>query len=172
MRFKFVCLAILLLKISAAAQSAPPDSLSQAMLAEVRQLRLDLQSTAATIQRIQIAVHRIQTESNLLDRATQRLEQARASCTETDRERKMFTAQIEQIDARRRSSPSSSDQTAAQEQISQFKSALEELASQEQQCQAERVDAEAQFRTEQAKMNDLENQLEKLDRALSAYASR
>jgi hypothetical protein len=173
MRFKLVCLAILFLKTTAAAQSAPPDSqLNQAMLVEVRQLRQDLQSAAATIQRVQIAVYRIQTETALLDRATQRVEQARASCTGTERERKMLTIQIEQLDARRRNSQSSADQNAVEEQLSQFRSSLGQVASDERQCQVEQVDAEAQFRAEQAKMNELQDQLEKLDKALSVYGRR
>jgi predicted nucleic acid-binding Zn-ribbon protein len=117
-------------------------------------------------------MYRVQAETTLLDRATQRLEQARASCTGTDWQRKMFTTQIEQVNARKRNSQGSSDQNAAEEQLSQLKSRLEELASREQQCQVEQVDAEAQFRTEQAKMNDLLDQLEKLDKALSGYGRR
>ena len=171
MRLKLACLAILLLKTTATAQSASPD-LSQAMLAEVRQLRQDLQSAAATIQRVQIAMYRIQAESTLLDRAMQRLDQARAACTGTEWQRKMFTTQIEQADARKRNSQSSSDKNAAEEQLSGLKSSLDQLASQEQQCQVEQVDAEAQFRAEQAKMNDLQDQLEKLDKALSGYGRR
>ena len=173
MRLKLVCLAILLLKTTATAQSASPDSqMNQAMLAEVRQLRQDLQSAAATIQRVQIAMYRIQAESTLLDRATQRLDQARATCTGSEWQRKMITSQIEQADTRKRNSQSSSDQHAAEEQLSQLKSSLDQLANQEQQCQVEQVDAEAQFRVEQARMNDLQDQLEKLDKALSGYGRR
>jgi chromosome segregation ATPase len=173
MCLKLACLATLLLKTTAIAQSASPDSqINQAILAEVRQLRQDLRSTAATIQRVQIAMYRLQAETTLLDRATQRLEQARAICSGTEYQRKMITTQIEQVDARRRNSQSSSEQNAAEAQLSQLKFSLEQLASQEQQCQVEQVDAEAQFRAEQAKTNDLQDQLEKLDKVLSDYGRR
>jgi chromosome segregation ATPase len=173
MRLKLACLATLFLKATAIGQSASPDSqMNQAILAEVRQLRQDLQSAAATIQRVQIAMYRLQAETTLLDRATQRLEQARASCAGTEWQRKMFTTQIEQLDTRKRNSPGSSDQNAAEAQLTDLRFSLEQLTSQEQQCQVERVDAEAQFRVEQAKVNDLEGQLEKLDKVLSDYGRR
>ncbi len=172
MRLELACLATLLLNATATAQSASPDSQNQAMLVEVRQLRQDLQMAAATIQRVQIAMYRLQAAATLLDRATQRLEQARASCTVTEEQRTMFTSQIEQVDARKRNAQSSSDQNAAEAQLSQLNFALQQLASQEQKCQVEQVDAEAQFRTEQAKMNDLQDQLEKLDKALSGVGGR
>jgi chromosome segregation ATPase len=100
------------------------------------------------------------------------LEQARASCTQTEWQRKMFTSQIEQVDARKRNVQSSSDQNAAEAQLSQLNLSLQQLASQEQKCQVEQVEAEAQFRAEQAKMNDLQDQLEKLDNALSGFGGR
>jgi chromosome segregation ATPase len=174
MRLKLACLATLLLKTTAIAQSASPDSqMNQAILVEVRQLRQDLQNAAAIIQRVQIAMYRLQAEATLLDRASQRLDQARASCMGSEWQRKTLTAQREQVDdARKRNSQSSSDQNAAEAQLSQINSTLEQLASQERQCQVEQVDAEAQFRVEQAKLNDLQDQLEKLDKALSDYGRR
>ena len=173
MRLKLICFAVLLLRTSGAAQSASADSqMTQAMLAEVHQLRQDLQSAAATIQRVQIAMYRLQAQAALLDRATQRLEQARAGCTGTQWQRKTVITEIEQAEARKRNSHSSSDQSAAEVQLSQLKSSLEQLASQEQQCQIEQADAETQFQAEQAKMNDLQDQLDKLDKGLAGYGRK
>jgi hypothetical protein len=45
-------------------------------------------------------------------------------------------------------------------------------AGQAQQCQGEQADAEAQFRLEQAKMSELENQLEQLDRVLAGEGKK
>jgi hypothetical protein len=98
------------------------------MLTEIRQLRHDLQTTAATIQRVQIVMYRLQAEAALMDRATQRLDQARAGCSQGQMQRKRLAAQIEQ--------------------------------------------AETQFRVEQATMNDLQAQLDKLDRLLAGSASQ
>ena len=52
--------------------------LTQALLAVIRQLRQDPQNTAAIIQRVQIVMYRVQTGEPRLNRATERLDNARA----------------------------------------------------------------------------------------------
>ena len=76
----------LLLTAAAFAQTASPDTqLTQALIAEIHQLRQDLQTTAVTIQRVQIVMYRLQTEASLLYRATERLDNARATLCLCDR---------------------------------------------------------------------------------------
>ena len=104
-----------------------------------------------------------------MERATQRLDQARFGCTHVQSQRKRTTAQIEQAEARARNSQKSPDQGAAEEALMNLKSYVETLATEEQQCQVEQSEAEAQFRAEQARMSDLQDQLDKLDRVLAAY---
>jgi len=48
-----------------------------------------------------------------------------------------------------------------------LKASDEIWASEEQECQIEQTEAETQFRAEQAKMSDLQAQLDKLDRLLA-----
>jgi hypothetical protein len=84
----------------------------------------------------------------------------------------MVTAQIEQAEARKRNSQSQSDQRAAEEVLFRLKSSIEMLAGEEQQCQVEQVDAETQFRAEDAKVKDLQDQLDKLDKVLAGYGSK
>ena len=166
-------LTMLLTAAAAVAQTASPDSqMTQIMLVEIRQLRSDLQTAAATIQRVQIVMYRLQSEATVLDRLTQRLDQARAACNQAQAQRRMLVNQIDQTEARRRSSQNSSEQKAAEETLSNFRSSMEALATEEQQCQIERADAENQLRAEQAKMNDLQGQLDKLDRVLAGYGSK
>jgi chromosome segregation ATPase len=166
-------LTLLLISGAAVAQPASSESqVTQTMLAEIRQLRSDLQTTAATIQRVQIVMYRLQSEATVLDRATQRLDQARTACNQAQTQRKMFANQIDQAEARKRSSQNPLDQKAAEEMLSNLKSSVEMFDTEEQQCQVERADAENQFRTEQAKMNGLEDQLDKLDRVLAGHASK
>src|SRR6516225_8577530 len=147
------------------AQNQSADApLTQALLTEIRQLRHDLQTTAATIQRVQIVMYRLQAESALMDRAMQRLDQARAACSQGQMQRKRLAAQIEQAETRKRNAQSLSDQKAAEVMLSNLKASDEMWAGQEQECQIEQTEAETEFRAEQAKMNDLQAQLDKLDR--------
>ena len=54
--------------LTTAAQTPSSDSpVLQALLTEIRQLRQDLQTTAAAIQRVQIVMFRVQNESQIPD---------------------------------------------------------------------------------------------------------
>ena len=151
------------------AQAPPPSQdtqLTQALLAELRALRQDLQTTAAAIQRVQLVMFRMQTAAQTLSRATQRMDDARNRCNYVQPQRKMLTSQIEQAETRQRSATNPPDPRLPDE-VGRLKSNLEMLTVQEQQCQSTLVDVETQLRTEQAKMNDLQDQFDKLDRVLA-----
>ena len=174
MRPILICLAELLLRTTGVtAQTAPLDTqTTQAMLSEIRQLRQDLQATAAVIQRVQIVVYRIQAQESLLDRATQRLETARNICKGSEMQRKHFTTQIERAEAARRNAQNTSDRQAAEELLANLKSSAEMFASEVSDCQRGQVDAEIQLRAEQARMSELQDQLEKFDKILAGDGRR
>jgi chromosome segregation ATPase len=163
---------LLLLTIPARAQSSSPDTqLTQALLTEIRQLRLDLQTTAATIQRIQIVMYRLQSETAIMNRATQRLDDARNRCTQAQSQKKMMVTQIEQAEERLRNAQNPIDRKAAEDMLGRIKPNLEMWNSEEQQCHSREADADSQFRAERAKMSELEDQLDKLDKALAVIGA-
>ena len=167
----FAC--TLLMSGAAFGQNAPPEpQTTQALLGEIRQLRQDLQNVAATIQRVQIVMYRLQAETTLLNHATERLENARVTCSQAQGQRKYVAAQLEQAEARQRNSQSPSDQRVAEGMLAQLKSSAEVLADAEQECRTNEIDAQAQLRTEQAKMDDLQDQLDKLDKVLASYRGK
>jgi chromosome segregation ATPase len=139
---------------------------TQALLAEIRLLRQDLQATAATIQRVQLVMFRMQTATATLNRATQRLDDARNRCNYVQPQRKTLTVQIEQAENRQKTTQNPADSRLVEE-IARLKGNLEMLAVQEQQCQSTLLDADSQVRAEQAKMNEIQDQFDKLDRALA-----
>jgi chromosome segregation ATPase len=152
----------------AAAQAVSPDSqMEQTLLSEIRALRLDLRNTAATIQRVQIVMYRLQAQAALVDKAEQRLDQARGQCKLAQDQQKFTATQIEQV--RKQNANNAADQKAAEQMISQLQAAMETWVGQAQQCQVEQVDAETQFRAEQAKMTALEDQLVQLDQVLAGH---
>ena len=172
-RASFFAWTPLLMTVAAFGQTAPPESqTTQALLGEIRQLRQDLQNVAATIQRVQIVMYRLQVENTLLNRATERLESARVTYSQAQGQRKYVTAQLEQAEARQRNSQSPSDQKVAEGEVAQLKSSAAMLVNAEQECQTNEIDAQAQLRTEQAKMDDLQGQLDKLDKLLAGYCGR
>jgi hypothetical protein len=174
MRRILICFAGLLLRTTGVvADTTPSDSqVTQAVLTEIRQLRQDLQATAAIIQRVQIVLYRIQAQENQLDRSTQRLETARDVCKGTEMQRKQFKTQIEQIESAKRNAQNASDRQAAEEMLARLRSSAEMFASEARDCQANQVDAEIQVRTEQSKMSELQDQLERLDKVLAGDGRR
>ena len=161
---------LLALRVAAAApaESAASDSqMVQAMLTEVRQLRQDLQAAAATIQRVQIVMFRLQGQGGVLENAKQRLEQSRFACKQIPAEREMLQSQIEQAGIRKRNAQNTAEQSAADGFLSQINSQIAELAARERDCQVQLAEGETQLRSEDAKMNDLQDQLDKLDKILA-----
>jgi hypothetical protein len=159
---------LLLGATAAVAEAIPPDAqMNQALLVEVRQLRQDLYATATTVQRVQIAIYRHQNQTAALDRATQRAQQARNVCESARRQHQSVQSQVEEAETRRRDVQDPTQKSAAEEALVQTKLFAEQWASQERDCQGEQAEAEAQFRLEQAKMSELQDQLDKLDRFLA-----
>jgi predicted nucleic acid-binding Zn-ribbon protein len=158
---------------AAVAQPASPESqMTFALLAEIRQLRLDLQTAAATIQRVQIGMYRLSAQSGQFERAKERLEQAHTACKSMQWQKKELSTRIEQAETLKRNAQNSSDQQRAEQMFSQIQSETTLLATQEQECQVEQANAEAQFRTEEGKMNELQDRLDRLDKVLASYGQK
>jgi hypothetical protein len=157
----------------AIAQPVSSDSqVTQPMLTEIRELRQDLRNIAATIQRVQIVMYRLQAQAALVDKASQRLEQARSECKQAQAQQKLVASEIEKAEARKRTSQNTFDEKVAEQLIANLQSSLEMSMAQAQQCQPEEVNAESQFQGEQAKMNELQNQLDQLDQILAIHGRK
>jgi chromosome segregation ATPase len=167
------CSLLVLTSRSSPAQSLPSEApATQAMLAEIRQLRSDLQTAAITIQRVNIVIFRLQAQSSVLDRLTQKVDQVREQCEQAQTNQKMFAAQLEASEADRGGIKDPASPRIFEQSVADLKSALAGLAAEVPRCQAEQAEAESQLRSEQNKMSDLQDQLEKLDKALAAYVGK
>jgi len=142
------------------------------MLAEIRQLRSDLQIAAATIQRVNIVMFRLQTQSGVVDRLTQKVDQVRAQCDQAQTNQKLFAVQLEDVQADRGGLQDTGAQKMFDRNVANLKSAVVALAIEVPRCQAEQAGAESELRSEQNKMNELQDQLEKLDKALAVYSGK
>jgi hypothetical protein len=159
--------------VPAIAQPVSSDpQMAQPMVTEIRELRQDLRNVAATIQRSQIIMYRLQTQSALVDKASQRLDQARSECKQAQMQQKLIASQIERAEAKKRNSQTGAAEQSAELLIANLQSSLDMFMSQAQQCQPEEIDADNQFRAEQAKMNELQNQLDYLDQVLAGQARK
>ena len=162
--------ALLLLSLSLPlfAQTSSTDSqVTQALLTEIRQLRQDLQIAAATIQRVQIVMYRLQAQTAVMNPVTSRLDDARNRCTTAQNQTKMLTGEVQRGEERLRNSQNPTEQKQLQDQIGRMKSQIEMFTNDEQQCRMRESEADSNYRAERAKMAELEEQLEKLDKVLA-----
>ena len=164
MRLSF-CLgfAFLLISVPMYSQTNSTDSLTlQALLAEVRLLRKDLQTTAASL-RAQILLYRIHLQENALVLATQRHDNARTKLDAKASERKAHAQDIK----RREYELDNSEMSPAQRKeieiwLASAKTRLESVQAEEQEQQTLVTEAEEQQPLDQAKLDTLQGQLSQL----------
>src|SRR5882724_4838140 len=130
-------------------QSASTDSQTlQALLVEVRQLRHDLQTTTI---------------------AAQKVDDARARIAETQSNRTKLTSDIKRHeDFVNTTENSPADRKQVEEVLTQLKEKLALLENEEQQRQTREIEAEDQLRTERAKLGELQDQLDRLEKVLES----
>src|SRR6267378_2604424 len=146
-------LGLLLISAPGLGQSTSSDSEGmQALVAEVRQLRKDLQATNGYALKAQILLYRLQVQEASVARVAQHLNDSRSQLAQTQEHRRIVAASLKRneefVD---NSQASTAEQKAVQSEISRLKAELEHLASEEQQRQSAEMEAEEQLRAEQAK---------------------
>jgi len=162
--------SFLLLAAAALAQTpapAPADTL-QALLAEVHQLRIDLQATTVTAQRVQILLYRVQLQQSSTARATTRADEIHGRMADAEKQvaRAAKDLQDNQDSATRATDPERAK--IFQMQASEMKRQLEMWQSEEQQWLAKDAEAQSQLRAEQSKLDALQDTLDRLDKALAS----
>jgi len=149
-------------------QVALPDSQTlQALLMEVRHLREDLRTAAVAGQRAQIFIYRVQVQESVVRRIQERVDNARATLTQLQSEQKRLAADIKRLEeARNRTETSAEEKREIDETLAGSKARLEIESNSELEIQAKLPEAEDQLRVEQAKLNRLEDELDRLDKTL------
>jgi len=149
-------------------QSSSTDSQTlQALLAEVRQLHHDLQTTMIAAQRAQILLYRLQGQEAIVARVSQRLDDARARLVEVQSNRTKLTADIkkyEELVSQTENSPTDGKQI--EDLLPQLKARLAALENEEQQRQTTEIEAQDELRSERAKLSELQVQLDRLEKSL------
>ncbi len=165
---------LLLFSMACFGQSTSNDSQTlQALLAEVRQLRQDLQATTIAAQRAQILLYRLQGQEGAVARASQRLDEAREMLAGTQSERRHLATEVKQHeDFVRNTENPLTQRKAFENRLPDDRTRLESFENMELQQQAREEEAEQQLRAEEAKLSDLREQLDRLDKALENASRR
>jgi hypothetical protein len=144
-------------------QAPSPDSQTlQALLTEVRALRQDLRISLARVQSAQILLSRLQIQQAAVTRASEHLDDSRSKLAEVQVVQKSETAELKHFQDALIVADSPEQQKEVQDSINRVQGDLDASASVEQQRQTTEIDAEQQLRTEQAKLDALETQLDDL----------
>lgn len=154
--------ALIITSIPAMPQNSSSDSQTlRDILAEVREMRHDLQKTTAAAQRVQIALYRLQVQDAAVARASKTAEDAHLKLHQTSSDRKQLAALIEHQQSLLESAGPVDPNR--KEQLTMMKGELEQLTKQEPELQAQANDADAQLAREQSKLENLRTLLDELD---------
>jgi chromosome segregation ATPase len=161
---------LLLIAAPVFGQSTSTDSQTlQALLAEVRQLRHDLQTTTIAAQRAQILLYRLQGQQLAVARESQRVEQAHGRLSETQTNRKKLATDIKQHEdfiSQMENPPGERKEVEAV--LPRLKERLQSLENEEQQRQTTEIEAEGRLQVESNKLNELQDQLDRLEKVLES----
>ena len=163
----------LLLTPAAFCQTSPTDTqINQALLNEIRLLRQDLRTTAVTIQRAQIVMYRLQAQTQLVSHATQRVDEARNRCDIAQQEQRRLTILVEQTEPKLLNIQDPKEKRNLEDAVAQLKGNIARSSSDEQNCRSREAEADSALRAEQAKMDGLQDQLDKLDKTLASIGGQ
>jgi chromosome segregation ATPase len=168
LRPTFLALSLLIISPAALGQSTSTDSHTlQTLLAEVRQLRHDLQTVTAGAQRAQILIYRVQAQDTVVRRVQERVEDTRSKLDHIQSEKGRHAAQLKQMEeVQGRPETAQSERKPLEDALAQLRARLETEESDEQETQARLTEAEDQLRVERTKLDQLQDDLDRLDKAL------
>jgi len=164
-RFVRLLLACACLAAPAIAQTAPPQTLD-ALLAEVRQLRLAIERGNTIVPRVQLLLQRVQMQDAKVSRISRDLQDVRANIADRATEMPRFRAAQEQLDNQIRQEQNPALRAHFEEEQRGVKAELEQRAAREQQLLARESELASSLLVEQGSLDALQAKLDALDKSL------
>lgn len=167
-RICFLILSFLFFSTPVFGQSSATDSQTlKDLLTEVRLLRRELHITTVAAQRAQVLTYRAQVQEFVVQGLQARVKNARSSLVEIRSEQESRAESIKQIEQMKdQAETPTAEQKRLEESLTQIKGRFEANSSREQEAQAELTDAEDQLKIEQAKLESLQEQMDRLEKSL------
>ena len=149
------------------AQTASTDSQTlQALLAEVRQLRMDLQTTSVASQRVQIILYRLQLQEGTVARAQQRVDEVHSKLAEARAGVQHFASEVERMQRALNETQNPADRKESESLLAARKGQLESQKAAEQDWETKEAESRQELRLEEAKLAALQEQFDQLDKIL------
>jgi len=163
----FLVLTVSPFSLPAAGQSASPDSRTlQAILDEIHTLRQDLQTTSRTVQRAEILLYRVRFQLDVVERVSQRLEFARLRVAEARNEQNHFVGEKKRAEDQLEQTQDPVKRKDFEQEVAAVQSHLEQIKDNEPDAEAREAAISNDLRNEQAKLAELQDQLDRLDKKL------
>lgn len=138
----------------------------QALLQEVRQLRQDLNGMTLVAQRMQILLYRVQLQDEVTKKAAQRYDQASAKVRDAERNRTEAMSDLKTAEENLASVRSPIERNSREDQVREMKRRVEMWSNDESGCRATEAVAASDLRSEQAKLSELQQRLDTVERQL------
>jgi chromosome segregation ATPase len=139
----------------------------QSLRAEVHQLRIAIQGMTVASQRVQIALSQLQMQDAAVARARERLDTTHNRCLGAAGGQQRITGEMARLQSALDSGTLSESQTKQiQSNLASMKTQLDAQATEVQSCQTAEAEASGQLQSEQAKLTELQDRIERLDQSL------
>ena len=138
----------------------------QAILAELRQIHSELQRQQAQNQSMQILLFQMQTQQAIINRATQRTDDARSKVSEVQEGERHGEAEIRRTEDLLRAAEDEAEKTRLTADIERLKAGLASFKSMEQDRLTTLQQAEAQLRKAQDTFDTVEDELDQMVKGL------
>jgi HAMP domain-containing protein len=171
LRATFLFLILVSFSLSSPGQTVEPQMRTmEAVLSELRQLRQDLQAAAVATRKAQIVIYRLHVQAAVVERATERLENAKNELDQLESQKKTMTEQIKQFEEIEDRAETAQQRKQYEDYITRYKANLEAEVPREQELRAKQIELETDLRTEQAKWDRLQDELDRLENSLENSA--
>ncbi|MGH9723268.1 MAG: hypothetical protein ACRD8O_23910 [Bryobacteraceae bacterium] len=156
-----------LLAFPSFAQPADPASM-QALVSEMRQLRMAVERVASAVTRIQITMQRLQMQEQKVARLSDLTSQVRRDLTRTSSESAQLAEALRSSESRLAHEQDQARRKVLEDQLGAMKGAIERNARNEQLLRAQEAEVAGNLRAEQARLDDLNDRLATVEKALES----
>jgi chromosome segregation ATPase len=150
----------------ARAAQAENDLTMQALLNEVRQLRLAIQRSNLSAYKSQVTIERIRSQQQSVDRLADRLRETRNQLAGIKMPQADFQSELKRIESRLNQEADAERRKNLEEEQERLKTRLAMLAQEEARIRENESQLSAQLQIEQGRLTDLNDQLDVLQREL------
>lgn len=142
------------------------DQILKELVGEVRILRQTLHRVNVNAYRSQVLVERIRAQSDRVSRTSRALDDVRAELADMQAGINQFTERVKALEGQIQQEADEKRRTGLETELKEFKYVLDQQRQREQRAREREVRLADQLRQEQAKLDELENRLDLLDREI------